>query len=148
MGVRGPEWGGAVGVTDILTLDAMEALARDTWTTLPSGSVVWLSGELGSGKTTFVRALTRAAGAEPARSPTYALIHTYQSPAGPIVHVDGYRLRATEEAADLDLAVLARTARLTLIEWPERLGPWAPPANLRLAFAHDVVPDRRRVRRG
>ena len=57
-------------------------------------------------------------------------------------------MEPADEAADLELAVLALTSRLTLFEWPERLGPWAPPANLRLAFAHDVVPDRRRVRRG
>lgn len=132
---------------ETLTMEGLERLAREVWTSMAPGGVIWLRGELGSGKTTFVRALTRAAGGEAARSPTYALIHTYASPAGPIVHVDGYRLRVPDEAADLDLAVAARDARLTLIEWPERMGRWAPPADLQLTFAHDVVPDRRRVQR-
>ena len=134
-------------VAETVTLDALERLAADVWRRQPAGAVVWLSGELGSGKTTFARAVTRAARAEPARSPTYALVHAYASPEGPVVHVDGYRMRHSDEAADLDLAALVRDARLTLIEWPERLGPWAPPADLHLTFAHDIVPDRRRVTR-
>jgi tRNA threonylcarbamoyl adenosine modification protein YjeE len=130
---------------EIVTVDGMQHLAAEVWSTLPPGSVVWLSGELGSGKTTFARALTRAAGAEAARSPTYGLVHQYASPEGPIAHVDLYRLRDPGEAADLELDQLARMSRLTLIEWPERGGRWVPPATVHFTLAHDTVPDRRRV---
>ena len=126
----------------VVTLAELEAEAAQAWRTLPRHAVVWLSGELGTGKTTFVRALTRAAHAQPARSPTYALVHAYASPDGPIVHVDCYRLRTPDEAMDLDLPALRRSARLLVIEWPERAGAFAPPPDLSLRLAH--VPDRER----
>jgi tRNA threonylcarbamoyl adenosine modification protein YjeE len=130
-----------------VTQAELEAAAARTWRTLPRHGVVWLSGELGSGKTTFVRALTRAAAARPATSPTYALIHEYASPEGPIVHVDCYRLRRADEALDLDLPAVGRSARLLVMEWPERAGPYAPRPDLHLRFTHVADPDRRGVER-
>lgn len=117
------------------------------WRTLPPHGVVWLSGELGAGKTAFVQAVTRAARAQPARSPTYALVHEYASPDGPVVHVDCYRLRTPDEAMDLDLAELRRQARLLLIEWPERAGRYAPAPDLHLRLHHVADPSRRRLER-
>ncbi len=113
------------------------------WEELPPGSVVWLSGELGAGKTTLVQAITRAARAGLARSPTFALVHEYSSPHGPLVHVDCYRLRHPDEARDLDLGALARRARLMLIEWPERAGAHAPAPHCHLRLSHGDRPDRR-----
>lgn len=130
-----------------VTLAELEAEAADAWRTVPRHGVVWLSGELGTGKTTFVRALTRAAHAQPARSPTYALIHEYASPDGPIVHVDCYRLRTPGDALLLDLAALRRTARLLVIEWPERAGAHAPPPDLHVRLAHVPDPERRSLER-
>lgn len=130
-----------------VTLGELEAAAADAWRTLPRHGVVWLSGELGTGKTTFVRALARAARAQPARSPTYALVHQYASPEGPIVHVDCYRLRSPDEAMDLDLAALQRSARLMLLEWPERAGTCAPRPDLHLRLAHVPDPERRGLER-
>jgi tRNA threonylcarbamoyladenosine biosynthesis protein TsaE len=125
----------------------LEEAARGWWHSLAPGSVVWLSGELGSGKTTLVQALARAAGAEPARSPSFALVHQYAAPEGLLVHVDCYRLKRAEEALDLDLAALAARARLTVIEWPERAGPFAPDPDLHLRLEHTARPDRRVVER-
>ncbi|MBI4419563.1 MAG: tRNA (adenosine(37)-N6)-threonylcarbamoyltransferase complex ATPase subunit type 1 TsaE [Gemmatimonadetes bacterium] len=122
---------------------ALEQEGARLWAELPAGAVVWLSGELGSGKTTLVQAITRAAGAGAARSPTYALIHEYASPGGVLVHVDCYRLRHPDEARDLDLAALARRSRLALIEWPERAGPYAPSPDCRVRLSHAAQPDRR-----
>jgi tRNA threonylcarbamoyladenosine biosynthesis protein TsaE len=130
-----------------VTQAELEAEAERAWRTLPHRGVVWLSGELGTGKTTFVRALTRAARTEPARSPTYALIHEYASPEGPIIHVDCYRLRTPDDAMDLDLPALRRSARLLVIEWPERAGPYAPPPDLHLRLAHVPDPGRRAMER-
>jgi tRNA threonylcarbamoyladenosine biosynthesis protein TsaE len=128
-----------VGLADL------EREAADLWKTLPAGAVVWLSGELGAGKTTMVQAFARAAGAEPARSPTFALVHEYQSPDGTIAHVDCYRLRDPEEAVDLDLSELAGRCRLTLIEWPERAGRHAPRPQVHLRLSHDRQPALRRL---
>ena len=130
-----------------VTLAELEREAASAWHALPNHAVVWLTGELGTGKTTFVRALTRAAGATPARSPTYALVHEYASPAGTIVHVDCYRLRSPDEVLELDLPAVRRAARLVLIEWPERAGEHAPPPDLHLRLTHVRDPEHRGLER-
>jgi tRNA threonylcarbamoyladenosine biosynthesis protein TsaE len=130
-----------------VTLEELEREAAAAWRAVRPHGVIWLSGELGTGKTAFVQAVTRAARAQPARSPTYALVHEYASPEGPVIHVDCYRLRTPDEALDLDLADLRRRARLLLIEWPERAGPYAPPPDLHLRLHHVADPERRRLER-
>lgn len=134
-------------VPDSVTLEGLEALAREAWQDLPPHAVLWLSGDLGTGKTTFVQALARAAGAESATSPTFALVQEYESPEGRIVHADCYRLRSPEEAIDLDLEAAAREARVTIIEWPERAGPYVPQPTIRFHFGYSTAPNERRVRR-
>jgi tRNA threonylcarbamoyladenosine biosynthesis protein TsaE len=134
-------------MADTVTLDGLQQLADRVWQELPVGGVVWLSGDLGTGKTTFVQALARSAGAEPARSPTFALVHEYAGPSGVIAHVDCYRLRDPQEALDLDFPGLQRSARLLLIEWPDRAGTLAPPPDAHLQFAHVEHPEERAVER-
>jgi tRNA threonylcarbamoyladenosine biosynthesis protein TsaE len=128
-------------------LSGLRALAANLWNELPPGSVVWLTGDLGTGKTTFVQAVAHAAGAEAARSPTFALVHEYESPHGLVAHADCYRLREPEEALDLDLPGLTHSARLLFIEWPEKAGGHAPRPDAHLAFAHADDPDLRVVER-
>lgn len=130
-----------------LSLPELSAEAERLWRTLPTGAVVWLMGEIGSGKTTFVQAVARAAGAREVRSPTFALVHEYPAPDGTIVHADCYRLRDPEEAMDLDFPGLQRRARVLLVEWPERAGRHAPPAAVRLQFGHTDRPDTRVLER-
>lgn len=104
--------------------------------TLPRGSIVWLVGPLGTGKTTLVRAVARGRGVVAgATSPTYALVHHYEAPTGAIYHVDCYRLHHPEEALDLDWATLV-TGDLLLIEWPERAGAWAPAPTHTITLTH------------
>jgi tRNA threonylcarbamoyladenosine biosynthesis protein TsaE len=129
----------------MVTLDDLAGEAARLWRDVRPGGVVWLSGEIGAGKTTFVQAVTRAAGAQPARSPTYALVHAYASPEGVILHVDCYRLNHPDEARDLDLDRMRREARLLLIEWPERAGRHAPPPDVHLHLEHGASPDTRRL---
>lgn len=138
--------GGGAGVPEY-PLERLHQEAAGWWATLPPGAVVWLSGDLGTGKTTLVQAMAKAAGAAAARSPTFALIHEYPSPAGPLIHVDCYRLRDPSEALDLDFPDLVRRARLLVIEWPERAGRHAPPPNLHLRLSHGRGPDLRVVER-
>lgn len=106
-----------------------------------------MSGELGTGKTTLVRAIAQAAGVAEVTSPTFALVHEYPTPAGPLIHVDCYRLRDPAEALDLDFPDLARRARLLMIEWPERAGRHAPAPDLHLRLSHGRAPDQRVVER-
>ncbi len=125
-------------VTEPELVAAAEALAPQ----LAPGSVVWLEGPLGAGKTTVARALARARGAGSATSPTFNLAHRYDGPRGPSYHVDCYRLRDPEEAAELDWAGML-AGDLLLIEWPERGGPWVPPPDLRVRLGYDAEPERR-----
>jgi tRNA threonylcarbamoyladenosine biosynthesis protein TsaE len=105
--------------------------------------VVWLEGELGAGKTTFAQAVAGGLGVEEAAtSPTYSLVHRYEGRAGPVYHVDCYRLRAPDEAQDLDWEGLGQGVAL-LVEWPERAGAWALPPTARVRLAHASAPDRR-----
>ncbi len=135
------------GKARVVGLEQLRAEAARVWARLPAGSVVWLTGELGSGKTTFVRGITEAAAAPPATSPTYALIHRYPTPTGPIIHIDCYRVRPSDDLRDLDFPGLLAEARLLVIEWPERAGALVPPPELHVRLGHTEHPDRRVLER-
>ncbi len=119
-----------------LGLEQLLGFGEELGDALPSGSVVWLEGELGSGKTTLVRAILRGRRVpSAATSPTYSLVHHHEGPRGAVYHLDCYRLRTPDDAVDLDWETLAG-ADLLLIEWPERAGAWAPPPTHRLRLTH------------
>jgi tRNA threonylcarbamoyladenosine biosynthesis protein TsaE len=86
--------------------------------------VIYLTGDLGAGKTTLTRGFLRALGVEGAvRSPTYTLVEVYETDATvPVttVHLDLYRLSDPAELDNLGLREWARAGHLWLIEWPER----------------------------
>jgi len=127
-------------VTEPELIAEAETLGRS----LPAGAVVTLEGELGAGKTTFARALVRGLGAaEPATSPTYALVHRYAGRRGPVFHLDCYRLRSPEEALDLDWESLVAEADALIVEWPERAGAWLPTPTHRVRLRHLPQADRR-----
>ena len=121
-----------------------EALGRS----LPPGSVLSFAGELGAGKTTLVQAIARGLGVkDPATSPTYALVHRYEGRRGPVFHLDCFRLRSPEEAADLDWESLLREGDAILIEWPEHAGAWVPEPAIRFRLHHLPDPERRGLER-
>jgi tRNA threonylcarbamoyladenosine biosynthesis protein TsaE len=121
-------------------------LGESLGASLPQQAVVWLEGELGAGKTTLVRALAAARGAAlAATSPTFNLVHRYDGPRGPVFHVDCYRLRTPDEAAELHWEDMETTGDLLLVEWPERGGSWVAPPMVRIRLDHVADIDRRRV---
>jgi tRNA threonylcarbamoyladenosine biosynthesis protein TsaE len=101
------------------TAAAGEALAR----TMTPGQVVLLFGDLGAGKTAFVRGLARGLGAPPdeVSSPTFTLIQEYRGGRATLYHVDLYRLEPAE-IAELGLDELTSGDGLVAIEWADR---WA-----------------------
>lgn len=105
--------------------DATEAFGARLARSLPplprKPAVVFLSGDLGSGKTTLARGFLRALGvSDTVRSPTYTLVERYDTPAAVVVHLDLYRLRSAAELDPLGLADLHRPGYVWLVEWPER----------------------------
>jgi tRNA threonylcarbamoyladenosine biosynthesis protein TsaE len=117
-----------------------EALgARLLGTPAPAGSacrVVFLRGELGSGKSTFARGALRALGVRgPIKSPSYTLLEIYELPSITVVHLDLYRLLDPEELEHLGLADYHRPGFLWLVEWPERGAGRLPVADLELQFS-------------
>ncbi len=92
------------------------------------GDVICLQGELGSGKTTFVRGIAQGWGSPDAvSSPTFVLINEYRraDDGTPLHHLDAYRLENVQEAAELDLETLLTQGPL-VIEWADRLLPILP----------------------
>jgi tRNA threonylcarbamoyl adenosine modification protein YjeE len=107
------------------------ALARHCPWDEQAPRLVFLSGELGAGKTTLAAALLRALGVEETvRSPSYALIETYAARAGEAVHLDLYRLHGADELQQLGLRDYLNGRTLLLVEWPERAGGALPPPDL------------------
>lgn len=119
------------------------AVARDLAPTLSAGTTILLVGELGAGKTAFVRGLAEGLGANPAdvSSPTFTLVQEYRSGRVPLIHVDLYRLDDPREVDDLGLEELGAEA-IVAIEWADRL-PRTPPESIRVEIEHAGDTERR-----
>jgi tRNA threonylcarbamoyladenosine biosynthesis protein TsaE len=130
-------------VADTGSAAETEALGARLAVALVAGDVVTVAGELGSGKTTFVRGACRALGVEQAvSSPTYTIGHRYTA-AVPVAHLDLYRVRGlgTEEWGDLEPYF---DGTIAFVEWPEHAGAWLPPVRAAVTLAH-VDESHRRV---
>jgi len=95
--------------------------------------LLFLSGDLGAGKTTLAAAILAALGlTEPVRSPSYALLEVYELSAGTALHLDCFRLRDARELEQLGLRDYYRDRALWLVEWPERGADVLPAPELAL----------------
>ncbi len=127
----------------LLDESQLRAWGEELGARLAPGSIVTLAGPLGAGKTTLVGAITRGLGVPtPATSPTYTYVHRYEGRRGPVYHLDCYRLKHPDDAADLDWEAIVK-ADATLIEWPEKAGDWVPRPTLRITLGHTDDPDLR-----
>ena len=105
---------------------------------LRKGEVIALIGELGSGKTTFVRGVALGTGLDPhvVSSPTFTFIQEYIGPLM-LAHVDLYRLERSTELVDTGLAEYLNGDFVVLIEWADRLpAAWLPDDYLSIHFSH------------
>ena len=128
-------------------LREQQALGAALAGALPAGSVLFLEGELGAGKTSLTQGLVGAHGfTEPVTSPTYALMNVYPTPGGQVLHVDAYRVRDVQELFEMDLEALVQGSRVSVIEWGEGLYAEYPDAPV-LRLEHQEDPETRRVTR-
>ena len=119
--------------------DAQIAFGERLGRLLARRLVVYLDGDLGTGKTTLVRGILRGLGyGGPVRSPTYTLIEPYELPAARVYHLDLYRLSDPEELEYLGLRDLSGEDALLLIEWPERGVGTLPPADLTIRIRYQA----------
>lgn len=114
------------------------ALARHLPDSTTGPLLLFLSGELGAGKTTLTRGLLQALGVSgPVRSPSYTLVETHAAGPLTVLHVDLYRLVDPEELEALGLRDAHAPGTLWIVEWPERAGGALPAPTLWLDLAID-----------
>jgi tRNA threonylcarbamoyladenosine biosynthesis protein TsaE len=123
--------------------DETAAAGRELAATLAAGDVVLLYGDLGAGKTAFVRGLAEGLGVsrDEVSSPTFTLIQEYRGGRLPLFHVDLYRIEDPREFDELGLDEIAEDGVLA-IEWAERL-PVPPPNAIRISIEHTGQTQRR-----
>ena len=126
--------------------EATDFFAQRLAPLLRAGDVIALKGELGSGKTTFARALIRALGVADTEvpSPTFTLVQSYEGQTFDIWHFDLYRLKSADEALELGIDEM-RHGNVVLIEWPERLGVALASDRLEIVFEYCADEDARRI---
>lgn len=128
--------------------ECTERIAQSLARELEPGDVLALRGDLGAGKTRFVRGLAQGLGHNPdlVSSPTYILVHEYDTPgaASALVHIDAYRLSGADDLDSIDWESLIGGEMITAIEWPERVGARLPGRRVEVFIDH-AGPTRRTI---
>lgn len=130
---------------------ATEALAARLASVAQPSDVIALSGGLGAGKTTFARGFIHACAEvdgkapEDTPSPTFTLVQVYEFAAFSVYHFDLYRIEEPGEVLELGIED-AFADGVSLIEWPDRMGPYLPGDRLDIELLAGSGPGERRVR--
>jgi tRNA threonylcarbamoyladenosine biosynthesis protein TsaE len=120
---------------DISKLSQLHKFAKSLSQKLKAGDVVYLQGDLGSGKTTFTQMLIQSLGYKGVvKSPTYAIYEDYDLNDYSAVHMDLYRLSSPEELYYLAIDEIFDQNNIVIIEWPDKGLGVLPPPNIILSF--------------
>ncbi len=146
---RNGESASAVSKTNtVYSLSEKETLnlGRKMAQTLKGGELIVLEGDLGMGKTVFVRGIAGGLGVseDEVHSPSFALVHEYEGGRCPLFHVDLYRLDGGEDLEGLGLDELTEAGGVVLVEWGEKLPLWYRRDALTVRF-HDLGEDSRQI---
>ncbi len=105
----------------------LETAARQILKTFPRQRIFAFYGEMGAGKTTFIRTFCRLLGvSEEVSSPTFALVNEYDGAHGPVYHFDFYRIEHISEVYDIGYEEYFYSGEYCLLEWPEKITELLP----------------------
>lgn len=108
--------------------------------------LITLKGELGAGKTTLAQSICAGFGVrEDVTSPTYGLVHRYDSARVPVYHIDLYRLSSETDLTNIGWDDIISEHALVIVEWPERAGSRLPRNHLPLALEYSQANPAHRV---
>lgn len=122
------------------------ALGASIASRLGGGAVLALYGDLGTGKTRFVKGVAEGLDirAGRVRSPTFTVVCTYEDGHRPLYHFDAYRVQTSDEFVELGFEEYVYGDGITCIEWAGRVASLLPPSTIHLSFTH-VSPNERRI---
>lgn len=117
----------------------LPAVARQLLQAWPKASIFAFYGEMGAGKTTFIKALSQYMGVtDPVSSPTFAIVNVYRGRSGQVVnHFDCYRMKTIEEFYDIGYEDYFFSGDPCFIEWPEKIEPLLPQDSVRVTISVD-----------
>jgi tRNA threonylcarbamoyladenosine biosynthesis protein TsaE len=98
--------------------------------------LIALEGELGAGKTQFVRGLVKALGGEgrAVSSPTFVLLNVYQTPRFAVYHLDAYRVGGAEDFSAIGFSELLEQNGIVVVEWPSKVKEILPAMRINVSF--------------
>jgi tRNA threonylcarbamoyladenosine biosynthesis protein TsaE len=130
----------------VLNETQLIAYAKELAGDLQAGAVIALIGDLGTGKTTFTKALAAGLGvSEPVQSPTFTIIKEYKSGRLPLFHFDVYRLESEEELEDLGIDEYLFGDGVSVVEWADKVPGIFPEGTLVIELAYGDGEDLRDV---
>jgi tRNA threonylcarbamoyladenosine biosynthesis protein TsaE len=118
------------------SVEQTEAIAADFARGLNGGQTLALEGDLGAGKTQFVRGLVRGLGGDPraVSSPTFVLLNIYDKGRLPVYHLDAYRITGPEDFEAIGFSELLEQGGIVAVEWPSRVKDLLPATSIQISL--------------
>jgi len=123
---------------DTASPEETQGLAVDLAAALRGGETIALHGDLGAGKTQFVRGLVRGLGGDErsVSSPTYVLLNVYATPRFSVFHLDAYRVSGPDDFDAIGFTELLDQGGVVVVEWAGRVLDLLPPARIDVTITH------------
>lgn len=129
---------------NINSLDDLPEAANSLLAFAGNNKIFLFDGEMGAGKTTFIKIFCKALGVNDAvSSPTYSIVNEYETKNGPVYHFDFYRIKNVQEAYDLGYEEYFYGGGICLIEWPERVEELLPQQYIKVEIS--IVDEGKRI---